>query len=758
MLAAVSNFYFFYMIAILTVVYVLVRMFDYLPKKNFKSIVLQLMPFAGYAIVGVLMGCVLFYPSVMTMLSSNRTSADSAVPLFYSLKNYINFPFAFSTSSALSGETLIGHLPLASLAILLLWRRRGERTVKILLAVCLLFLLFPVFGWLLNGMAYVTSRWTWAFSLLIGMICALYLPDLAKLSSSALLGQLSVISVFCVLGLLVQRNSDEQFTGMLNLLLVFVLPALVYVIFANRRHFQVILKSAVLLTTVICVAGMGYSRFLANDFVLSFVDSGTCLDNIRSAQGNALNTLEDQSFYRFEDYTEDARSVPRNATLLNGGNSTNCFFSLSSPTWYELLHSLGYRHPLEQDVQGTDNRTVVGMLANVKYFTGEQSKQNRFLPYGYSEEPIMSHWLRNSELNKPKPKEDTAESLLYGYYQNDLALRFGYTYDSYISRREYDALSYNEKQTALLHAAVLEEDSTLLPKAELPEGTDHKVDFTVEYSKDLSKQGNQYIATKNNQWMTIKLNNALPDRETYLTMYQASFMQEDPYVQAENNGKLAQMKPEEVDKLKQTSYNFKQRDNVLLTARMNDATKNIRFYSSASAYYTDARDVCTNLGYLEQTPTEIRVRFNTAGIYTIEALEVTQLDLSACEQRAREMSAEHLKNVVFSDNLITGDITVSDNKLLCLSLPYSIGWTAYVDGKKTDIRQTDLAFMGIELAAGTHQIELRYHTPYLKGGIILSIAGFAIFLILWLYHNRKFRIWFADKLDRLCSAERYAKH
>ncbi len=737
MMAAVCNFYFFYMIAIITVIYVLVRMFDYLPGKTVGNFVKQLLPFAGYAVVGVLMACVLFLPSAMTVLGSNRASAESYVPLFYSLRDYLHSPVALNTPIALSNETQIGHLPIVSLALILLWRRKKERTVKILLGICLLFLIFPVFGWFLNGMSYVTNRWTWALSLVLGIICTFYLPDLPKLSSRTMIGSLCGAAFLSLLGILVQRESNVPFIAMFNLLLVFVLPTLLHTFFSHKKYFVTLCKSTLLLLTILCAGGMGYARFVGAGYLYYFMDNGTCLDSVRSAQGNPLNTLEDTSFYRFEDYTEDARSVPRNATLLNGGNSTNCFFSLSSPTWYEMLRSVGYRHPLEQDVQGTDNCTIIGMLSNVKYFTGEQEKQSAFLPYGYNREPIMSNWLDNHRLNAPNHDQYEPEFLLYDYYENDLALPFGYTYEGYITREEYNTLSFNQRQTALLHAAVLEEENDLLPKVDVPTDTEHAVDFTVEYSEHVKQQGTTYIVSQANQWITLKLKNTLPQRETYLTLIGANYKQIDPYEQATLLGTLGTMSQQEIKALKKQSFNFKQKDTVVLTARMEEAAKNIRFYSSTSFYNTGIRDVCTNLGYLEKAPDEIRLRFNSPGVYTIEELAVSQLDLSSCKERQQQMSKEHLENVVLGDNVVSGDITVSENKLLCLSLPYSEGWTAYVDGKQVQLHQTDIAFMGIALEKGSHKVELRYQTPYLRAGKLLSLAGFAIFLALILFHYRK---------------------
>lgn len=42
--------------------------------------------------------------------------------------------------------------------------------MRILFILSTLLLLFPAFGWLLNGLSYATNRWIWAYSLLVAYI------------------------------------------------------------------------------------------------------------------------------------------------------------------------------------------------------------------------------------------------------------------------------------------------------------------------------------------------------------------------------------------------------------------------------------------------------------------------------------------------------------------------------------------------------------------------------------------------------------
>ena len=65
-----------------------------------------------------------------------------------------------------------------------------------------------------------------------------------------------------------------------------------------------------------------------------------------------------------------------------------------------------------------------------------------------------------------------------------------------------------------------------------------------------------------------------------------------------------------------------------------------------------------------------------------------------------------------------------------LSIPYSDGWNAKVDGKEVELLQADTAFMAVKVDSGLHNIVLEYETPYLKYGVLVSIAGVVGFVAL----------------------------
>ena len=95
-----------------------------------------------------------------------------------------------------------------------------------------------------------------------------------------------------------------------------------------------------------------------------------------------------------------------------------------------------------------------------------------------------------------------------------------------------------------------------------------------------------------------------------------------------------------------------------------------------------------------------------------------------------------MENLEISPDTIRGTIAISDDKYLFLSIPYSEGWKAKIDGNDAEILKANIGFMAIPLKKGEHQIELKYHVPGGKIGSVLTIVGCLIFVILIIRKNK----------------------
>ncbi len=92
----------------------------------------------------------------------------------------------------------------------------------------------------------------------------------------------------------------------------------------------------------------------------------------------------------------------------------------------------------------------------------------------------------------------------------------------------------------------------------------------------------------------------------------------------------------------------------------------------------------------------------------------------------------------FSGDKIQGRISLDKAELLFLPIPFERGWSAYVNGQKSDIYKVNFGFSGVYLNQGENNVELKYFPPYMKvGGIISMICLIVICILLFISTKSK---------------------
>lgn len=94
----------------------------------------------------------------------------------------------------------------------------------------------------------------------------------------------------------------------------------------------------------------------------------------------------------------------------------------------------------------------------------------------------------------------------------------------------------------------------------------------------------------------------------------------------------------------------------------------------------------------------------------------------------------------FENDKLVGKVNVDRPGILYMSVPDDDGWTVKVDGVRVKKRSdVDIAFMGVDLNEGEHTIELEYHTRGFWLGVIVSIAGIIMLIVILIMrkHSQK---------------------
>ena len=159
--------------------------------------------------------------------------------------------------------------------------------------------------------------------------------------------------------------------------------------------------------------------------------------------------------------------------------------------------------------------------------------------------------------------------------------------------------------------------------------------------------------------------------------------------------------------------------------------KSARAMAPSYPWYYGRENYLFCLGCKDEDRSSVQVSIPAIGIFKLEDIELYALPLDNYPEQAEKLRQDSLKNVVLGTNELTGTIDVTGNKVLCVTVPYEEGWTAYVDGQETEILKANYAFMGLNLSEGHHEIVLKYHVPYLAEGVIVSLASLCITVILF---------------------------
>ena len=92
------------------------------------------------------------------------------------------------------------------------------------------------------------------------------------------------------------------------------------------------------------------------------------------------------------------------------------------------------------------------------------------------------------------------------------------------------------------------------------------------------------------------------------------------------------------------------------------------------------------------------------------------MPMDSFRQAAETLNEESLENCAVSAERLEGTIRLTAPKFIVFPVARANGWSLTVDGEKRKAEGANLAYMGLLLEAGEHEIQLIYRTPGLKAG------------------------------------------
>ena len=124
---------------------------------------------------------------------------------------------------------------------------------------------------------------------------------------------------------------------------------------------------------------------------------------------------------------------------------------------------------------------------------------------------------------------------------------------------------------------------------------------------------------------------------------------------------------------------------------------------------------------------------------TEAAIKAETLDVDKMKALLGKLDSAGFSLKSFSNGQVSATFDAQRDETLLISIPYEKGWSATVNGHEVPVHELYGGLLGIDVTAGTNDIELHYMTPGLIPSAIISIASVAAFCAWRAFENRRHR-------------------
>lgn len=712
------SYYFLFINTILMGIYVLFRIgmiYDTHRIRNFFNSLWRI-------IVSYLFGCgmsaMFFAPSIASFFLSARTSSGTKTAAVDSYLSYGADRIVKLFLSLIAPVRNAGSLTTITVSVLvipvliLLFTRPVKQKFSLKTGVLLgiILLLFPVFGYVFSGFSTVNNRWSYGFIFLLSIVFMTEFERLGHITKKQYILLIASLILYGICWCLTDWQKTEY-------IFAFILLFLIIIILGLFRRYRDRLsrrtcRNCMLVLLILSVAANGFfiNSPLCGNLVDQFQNRYTADQYFSSSRYQYLANISDDSFYRTD--TDMMYNNYNNTAVALGYNGISLYSSTISSNiiqYYTESESVGIS--AVNRTLSLDNRTSQEALACVKYFITTEGN-SRSVPYGFTIDQKLSD-----------------QSDEYDIYVNDYILPIGYSYDSVLSRSQYEELSALEKQQIQMKTAVIadEDMDSFQSLTEASSSDDLGIlegDFEVTgVDKGIVQDGNTYHVNKKRKTKTVTVDGVEEEVDVspkvhFRTVSKAGY---EVYLRFNN-----------------LSCNRAKRVDVNVST--DDLNKRVIVRSDKDTYNLGVNDYIINLGYYDSEEViDGTISFSRKGIFSFDSIDIYYVPMSSYADDISALKEDSLENVSQSTNTITGTVNSSGERLMAFSIPYHIGWKAYIDGEETEIYNVNTLYMGIKIPEGTHNITLKYTSPGSVVGGVISCTCTFIFLVAVLIQWRKKR-------------------
>ena len=700
--SAMSNYYFLYMLTIFAVIYAWIRFYKYTEENKMKNFFLTILKFGIYYTLGIAMAAVILLPSVIGFLGNGRygNGVDWKSLIVYPGKYYLLFIENFIGYGNMGSNTNAGYLPIVGIVVLftLFSQRMKHKKYRAAFIASIIALILPIFGYAFNGFSYANNRWAFALSFIVALLTAEMYLRLFVMSKRQQIGIGAGIIIYTVFCIIVNASGEEilKNKGIMaacGLIAVFYILLLIFQRLgydAQKRTVRV--SMAILL--LISVGVHGYYRFDPKGYAYTqeFMDQGQAYRTLKEDNIRMLSKVNDPSVYRV--HAEGYRY--KNYGLINHLNTISGYYSITAKCVTDTIKgydTLGMQYA--DKYKGVDQRLGLLSLAGVKYITVAHNSQ------------VAKDV--SSKGDVPYGVEKLSKKGNITLYKNKYALPFAYAYDSYMTEQQYEQLNGIGKEQAMLAQIVLNQHPADKEIQHNEQRKDPDIQtISLPETRISSPKGKKYAE------ITVPVEK---DKETYLyfknLVYHGKKNGDDNFILTGRKGTKG----------------------ILVTQK--DVQQKIHIQSTFNPYYFGRKDYIVKINHQTSKAKEkVRLNFLSPGEYEFDDISLITVPKKDVLARLKERKENSMKQIQYEGNHFRGVYHAKKDQILCVTIPYSKGWKATVNGNRTKIYKANGMFMGIIMKKGTQSVKLDYETPGLKIGAWISLVAWIGLGIYGLYFEK----------------------
>lgn len=118
-------------------------------------------------------------------------------------------------------------------------------------------------------------------------------------------------------------------------------------------------------------------------------------------------------------------------------------------------------------------------------------------------------------------------------------------------------------------------------------------------------------------------------------------------------------------------------------------------------------------------------------------VDAYRLNTEVLEEAVAILSKQHLENVEYDSDHLSGELHLTEAGRLILSIPYEDGWTVCINGEEVEPQVFGGALMAFDLEPGDYVLEMKYTPAGMYAGVLISVVSIGIFVSICLIRRKR---------------------